>query len=85
MQQLIHSDIHQFGKNDKRYYFNVAVLIRNLFWKLLINFGAWLSPVRAPGSGPGGRWFKSTRPDNGIYSIHTLQQVKKSILYRSNK
>ncbi len=25
--------------------------------------GAWLSLVRAPGSGPGGRWFKSTRPD----------------------
>ena len=27
------------------------------------NFGAWLSLARAPGSGPGGRWFESTRPD----------------------
>ena len=26
--------------------------------------GAWLSLARAPGSGPGGRWFKSTRPDH---------------------
>ena len=26
--------------------------------------GAWRSPVSAPGSGPGGRWFKSTRPDH---------------------
>src|SRR5438093_1084508 len=26
-------------------------------------FGAWLSLARAPGSGPGGRWFESTRPD----------------------
>ena len=25
--------------------------------------GAWLSLARAPGSGPGGRWFESTRPD----------------------
>ncbi len=27
-------------------------------------FGAWLSLARAPGSGPGGRWFESTRPDH---------------------
>src|SRR5215467_4602239 len=26
-------------------------------------FGAWLSLARAPGSGPGGRRFKSSRPD----------------------
>src|SRR5256885_15273161 len=26
--------------------------------------GAWFSRARAPGSGPGGRWFKSTRPDH---------------------
>jgi hypothetical protein len=26
--------------------------------------GAWLSLARAPGSGPGGRWFESTRPDH---------------------
>src|SRR6185437_9403809 len=26
--------------------------------------GAWRSPVSAPGSVPGGRWFKSTRPDH---------------------
>src|SRR5438552_16895818 len=30
----------------------------------LILFGAWLSLARAPGSGPGGRWFESTRPDH---------------------
>jgi hypothetical protein len=30
------------------------------------SFGAWLSLARAPGSGPGGRWFKSTRPDQFI-------------------
>ena len=29
--------------------------------------GAWLSLARAPGSGPGGRWFKSTRPDHFSY------------------
>ena len=29
----------------------------------LEGFGAWLSLARAPGSGPGGRWFESTRPD----------------------
>ncbi len=29
-----------------------------------VSVGAWLSLVRAPGSGPGGRWFKSTRPDH---------------------
>ena len=29
----------------------------------LFEFGAWLSPVRALGSGPRSRWFKSTRPD----------------------
>ena len=28
--------------------------------------GAWLSLARAPGSGPGGRWFKSTRPDHSF-------------------
>src|ERR1051326_8764833 len=27
-------------------------------------YGAWLSLARAPGSGPGGRWFESTRPDH---------------------
>ncbi len=35
--------------------------------KLVCNrnhIGAWLSLARAPGSGPGGRWFKSTRPDH---------------------
>src|SRR5581483_10449217 len=29
----------------------------------VFSFGAWLSLARAPGSGPGGRWFESTRPD----------------------
>jgi hypothetical protein len=28
-----------------------------------IIIGAWLSPARALGSGPRGRWFKSSRPD----------------------
>ena len=33
------------------------------------NVGAWLSLARAPGSGPGGRWFESTRPDQkSLYS-----------------
>ena len=32
-------------------------------------FGAWLSLARAPGSGPGGRWFESTRPDQILPSI----------------
>ena len=31
-----------------------------LFWFVI---GAWLSLARAPGSGPGGRRFKSSRPD----------------------
>jgi hypothetical protein len=35
--------------------------LKNLFSALV---GAWLSLARAPGSGPGGRWFKSTRPDH---------------------
>ena len=29
-----------------------------------VSVGAWLSLARAPGSGPGGRWFKSIRPDH---------------------
>ena len=32
-------------------------------------FGAWLSLARAPGSGPGGRWFESTRPDQKSFYI----------------
>ena len=31
--------------------------------------GAWLSLARAPGSGPGGRWFESTRPDQSFQSL----------------
>jgi hypothetical protein len=31
--------------------------------------GAWLSLARAPGSGPGGRWFKSIRPDHFSQSL----------------
>jgi hypothetical protein len=34
--------------------------------QLLQAVGAWLSLARAPGSGPGGRWFKSIRPDHFI-------------------
>src|SRR5690348_14513640 len=36
------------------------------------SLGAWLSLARAPGSGPGGRWFKSTRPDHLFSQRHTL-------------
>src|SRR6202035_986913 len=39
-------------------------------------FGAWLSLARAPGSGPGGRWFESTRPDQSPLSfLYLLQTV----------
>src|SRR5690349_21775934 len=35
--------------------------------------GAWLSLARAPGSGPGGRWFESTRPDqSNFFRIHLV-------------
>jgi hypothetical protein len=37
--------------------------------RLLVIVGAWLSLARAPGSGPGGRWFKSTRPDQFFQSL----------------
>ena len=38
--------------------------------------GAWLSLARAPGSGPGGRWFKSTRPDHSkILLVIGLRQL----------
>ena len=33
--------------------------------------GAWLSLARAPGSGPGGRWFESTRPDHS-FNKHSI-------------
>ena len=33
------------------------------------SLGAWLSLARAPGSGPGGRWFKSTRPDQSFQEL----------------
>ena len=36
----------------------------NCFHCIRLFVGAWLSLARAPGSGPGGRWFKSTRPDH---------------------
>ena len=44
--------------------------------------GAWLSLARAPGSGPGGRWFKSTRPDHSKlgplnFFEHSLEVVRK--------
>ena len=35
-----------------------------VYWSM---FGAWLSLARAPGSGPGGRWFESTRPDQNSF------------------
>jgi hypothetical protein len=35
-----------------------------------VSVGAWLSLARAPGSGPGGRWFKSTRPDHYFPLFH---------------
>jgi hypothetical protein len=35
----------------------------------LETFGAWLSLARAPGSGPGGRWFESTRPDQFLQQV----------------
>ena len=41
-------------------------------------FGAWLSLARAPGSGPGGRWFESTRPDQlnqYLTAKHQLRSV----------
>jgi hypothetical protein len=36
---------------------------------LALIVGAWLSLARAPGSGPGGRWFKSTRPDHSYLPL----------------
>ena len=38
---------------------NATLVLR----RVRFTFGAWLSLARAPGSGPGGRWFESTRPD----------------------
>lgn len=32
-------------------------------------FGAWLSLARAPGSGPGGRRFESSRPDQSFQQL----------------
>jgi hypothetical protein len=37
--------------------------------------GAWLSLARAPGSGPGGRWFESTRPDQIIQQTIRLPAI----------
>src|SRR6266571_4985507 len=48
--------------------------------KLLVvgsRFGAWLSLARAPGSGPGGRWFESTRPDQKISYLEALVLARK--------
>src|ERR1700758_2351415 len=44
--------------------------------KSLLFIGAWLSLARAPGSGPGGRWFKSTRPDH--FFLSPMSQVAHS-------
>ena len=38
-------------------------LVQEVANRYTSRFGAWLSLARAPGSGPGGRWFESTRPD----------------------
>ena len=38
----------------------------------LVMFGAWLSPVRAPGSGPGGRRFESSRPDKMSFYTYII-------------
>jgi hypothetical protein len=40
-----------------------------------IEFGAWLSLARAPGSGPGGRWFESTRPDQISFLNQSFPKV----------
>ena len=45
------------------------------FLLLALIVGAWLSLARAPGSGPGGRWFKSTRPDH-FFRISNLPHTK---------
>ena len=60
-----------------------AMLASSCFARFLPSVGAWLSLARAPGSGPGGRWFKSTRPDhfNPVqpgdvgYRTHTLRVI----------
>ena len=45
------------------------------------NYGAWLSPVRAPGSGPGGRRFKSSRPDKVKFCTYILKSRTTGKLY----
>src|SRR5207249_3785579 len=37
--------------------------------------GAWLSLARAPGSGPGGRRFKSSRPDSTSQRVRRVQKA----------
>ena len=42
----------------------------------MVGFGAWLSLARAPGSGPGGRWFESTRPDQDFQQFTSVSSVR---------
>jgi hypothetical protein len=37
-------------------------------------------PGRAPGSGPGGRWFESTRPDQYLQPLHVLADAATSVV-----
>ena len=43
--------------------------------------GAWLSPARALGSGPRGRWFESSRPDKMEYCVYILQSSRTKRYY----
>src|SRR5579871_4791641 len=49
----------------------------------LEEFGAWLSLARAPGSGPGGRWFESTRPDHHQTRLVELCAKQRSRAHRA--
>ena len=49
--------------------FSVQAADDAILQSALADVGAWLSLARAPGSGPGGRRFESSRPDHFLQSL----------------